>query len=357
MGRSTGVGGGWKPIIQEYRNYVPVIEGTGHLGSGLLVSSSGFIITNKHVVEGQQALFVSLYDGTRVKATPVHCNEDSDLAIVKAVLRTGNYFDLARRTGGDCEAGDEALAIGHPRGLHFTPTTGIVSEGRRVMPGGGTFVQTDVAINPGNSGGPLLDTSGKLIGINTFILTDSNNLGFAIPAEQVREYWREFKRMADSGSIKVPSDQDILQMEQALGPVEIMRAAAELAEVRLRFNEDDPSRWMAATRGDNYFYIFLSEKHFSLLRHVEELDEGDVNNASLHYTMMRWQDDMLAGPRFCIDEDNDLFLSCTRPWEDLDISEAASLLLAMSHAVDVYLPGLLKYFEDKSEDAADAEPF
>ncbi len=347
MGRRKGGGGGWKPIIQEYRNYVPIIEGAGNLGAGLLVSPLGFIITNKHVVEGRQALFVSLYDGTRVKATPVHCNEDSDLAVVKAVLVTPHYFDLSERTGAECEAGDEALAIGHPRGLHFTPTTGIVSEGRRLMPDGGTFVQTDVAINPGNSGGPLLDTSGNLIGINTFFLTDSNSLGFAIPADQVCEYWNQFDAMVEEGDVEIPSDEDILQMEQALSPVEIMSAAAELAEIQLELDENNSSRWDATTRGGNDFGVYVDEKYFHLVQHIAELDEDDVNNAALHYAMLRWQDDMHDGPRFCIDEDNDLFLNCMRPCKDLDISEAAMLLSAMSHAVDVYLPSLLKYFEDE----------
>ena len=107
--------GSWKSIIQECRNYVPIIEGTEHLGSGLLVSSNGLIITNAHVVERQSLLFVSLHDGTRAKATPVHKHEISDLAIVKASIHTERFFELsvsALANGRD--AGDEVLAIGHP---------------------------------------------------------------------------------------------------------------------------------------------------------------------------------------------------------------------------------------------------
>src|SRR5205823_4609112 len=87
----------------------------------------------------------------------------------------------------DAQAGDDVLAIGHPRGFAFTSTRGIISATRRRLPDG-EYVQTDVAINPGNSGGPLLDQQGRLVGLNTRVTVDAQGLGFAIGGEEVRAY-------------------------------------------------------------------------------------------------------------------------------------------------------------------------
>ena len=182
----------WKLIIHGCRNHVPIIEGVNHLGAGLLVSPDGLIVTNAHVVNKKGTLLVSLHDGTRAKGVMIHRHERSDLAIVRAAIHTRQYFPLEDRLAQGYDAGDEVLAIGHPRGLHFTSTRDIVSEASRGTPDG-HFVQTDVAINPGNSGGPLLDAQGNLVGINTWqIRTDSQGLGFAIPGVQVLEYFLEF---------------------------------------------------------------------------------------------------------------------------------------------------------------------
>ena len=203
--------GKWKQIIQECRNYVPIIEGSAHLGSGLLVSCDGFILTNEHVVTGQTLMLVSLHDGTRAKATTVHNHESADLAILKSSIHTERYFELSPRTLSDgCDAGDEALAIGHPRGLSFTATTGIISESARLLPDG-VFVQTDVAINPGSSGGPLFDVHGNLISLHTQIVAESQGLVFAIPARQMFAYSQDFTRLYSSGKISVPSDEQLSQ--------------------------------------------------------------------------------------------------------------------------------------------------
>ena len=249
---SVSPAGKWKSIIQECRNYVPIIEGPDHLGSGLLVSGDGFILTNEHVVTGQSLMFVSLHDGTRAKATIVHNHDSADLAILKSAIHTERYFELSSFTLSDeFDAGDEALAIGHPRGLSFTATTGIISESARLLPDG-VFVQTDVAINPGSSGGPLFDVDGRLIGLNTQMMAESQGLGFAIPARQVFEYWRDFTRLYSSGEISVPSDEQLSQAEQSLTPRQVIESAAELADIALEFQERESEsqfewRWKAVT--------------------------------------------------------------------------------------------------------------
>ena len=326
----------WKPIIEECRNYVPVIEGVNHLGSGLLVSSDGLIITNSHVVEGGGKLFTSLYDGTRAKAAIIHQHEKADLAIVKAAIHTERFFEFTPHTlSVNCEAGDEALAIGHPRGLTFTATTGIVSEGRRVLPDG-MFIQTDVAINPGNSGGPLLSSSGKLIGLNTQVLEDSQGLGFAIPAHQVLEYWQEVKNKCNSGEVSVPTDEQLSQMEQTLSPRKTVEAAAELSEIPLdemkSINEGRTLQWKALTKAGDYFLVYVNEDTFSLSRYIGTVDSYDDQ---LLFLLLRYQDSMSGIIRFCIDDEDDLYLEGDREYLNLDVTEVAHSLQRMSIAVDV----------------------
>jgi serine protease DegQ len=159
-----------------------------NLGSGVIVSESGYILTNSHVVEAADGIEVALNDSRRVTAKVVGTDPESDLAVLKIDLPklpaiTFGAPDSAR-------VGDVVLAIGNPFGVGQTVTLGIVSALGRSQLGINTFenfIQTDAAINPGNSGGALVDTSGNLIGINTAIYSRtpggaSLGIGFAIPA-------------------------------------------------------------------------------------------------------------------------------------------------------------------------------
>ena len=334
----------WKPIIHDCRNHVPIIEGVNHLGAGLLVSCDGLIVTNAHVVDGKGPLLVSLHDGTRAKGVMIHRHERADLAIVRAAIHTREYFPLQDRLAHGYDAGDEVLAIGHPRGLHFTSTRGIVSEASRATPDG-RFVQTDVAINPGNSGGPLLDPQGHLVGINTWqIRTDSQGLGFAIPGVQVLEYFLEFSRLHRTGHVAIPTDEQLAELELSLSPPELFEAAAELAELTVQRNEDiavDGWWWTVSTLSGNAFLASVGE-HFHITRHIADLTPNHRKDENLLFQLLRWQNEM-AWCRFRIDEDNELFLGYIRPFEDLDVSEACNALLEMSRAVDSCLPPLEEY--------------
>ena len=160
------------------------------VGSGVILTGDGYILTNKHVVEGSQTLTVKLSDGTEYPAKIVTQAEDTDLALIK-VEATG----LTAAKIGDSSAikvGQTAVAIGSPLGTYTeTVTRGIVSAlGRTITVNDETtgkpetlhdLIQTDAAINPGNSGGPLLDASGAVIGINTAVSSNAEGLGFAIP--------------------------------------------------------------------------------------------------------------------------------------------------------------------------------
>jgi len=155
------------------------------LGSGVIVSASGFILTNNHVVESADEIEVILNDGRQARAKVIGTDPDSDLAVLKIeldrlpVIVWGNSDQL--------QVGDQVLAIGNPFGVGQTVTSGIVSALGRNQLGINTFenfIQTDAAINPGNSGGALVDTQGNLQGINTAIYSRSGGslgIGFAIP--------------------------------------------------------------------------------------------------------------------------------------------------------------------------------
>ena len=162
------------------------------LGSGVIVSPDGLVVSNHHVVEAATDITVVLADKREFRAEVVLSDRDNDLA----VLRLAGAADLPvlpLRDSDGVEVGELVLAIGNPFGLGQTVSLGIVSALARssiaVGDGRGYFLQTDAAINPGNSGGALVDAAGRLVGINTAILTQSggsNGVGFAIPANLVR---------------------------------------------------------------------------------------------------------------------------------------------------------------------------
>jgi Do/DeqQ family serine protease len=160
------------------------------LGSGVIVSGSGYILTNNHVVESADEIEVILNDSRHALAKVIGTDPDSDLAVLKIdldrlpVIVLGNSDSL--------QVGDQVLAIGNPFGVGQTVTGGIVSALGRNQLGINTFenfIQTDAAINPGNSGGALVDTNGNLLGINTAIYSRSGGsmgIGFAIPVSTAR---------------------------------------------------------------------------------------------------------------------------------------------------------------------------
>jgi len=176
--------------------FSPFGQPTSGIGSGVILTANGYILTNRHVVEGSSSLSVELETGEVLPATLVEMADDRDLALVK-VDATGL---TAARIGdsGSIRVGQTAIAIGSPLGTYTeTVTKGIVSGlGRTVTvqdeaTGRPTtlegLIQTDAAINPGNSGGPLLDAGGAVIGINTAVASSAEGLGFAIPIAEAAD--------------------------------------------------------------------------------------------------------------------------------------------------------------------------
>ncbi|MCE2745055.1 MAG: trypsin-like peptidase domain-containing protein [Burkholderiales bacterium] len=169
-----------------------VAEGTG---SGFIWDDAGHIVTNAHVVEGASRIRVQLDDSEPLPARLVGIAPSYDLAVIRLVNKPANLRPIPVGTSGDLLVGQSVFAIGNPFGLSKTLTAGIVSALGRTLPVSNgreipDVIQTDAAINPGNSGGPLLDSAGRLIGVNTAILSQSGSsagVGFAIPVDLVNQ--------------------------------------------------------------------------------------------------------------------------------------------------------------------------
>ncbi|MEO1947951.1 MAG: trypsin-like peptidase domain-containing protein, partial [Methylophilaceae bacterium] len=161
------------------------------LGSGVIISEQGVILTNHHVISSADAIEVALADGRKLPATIVGTDPESDLALLK--VEASNLPSITFAPSDQLDVGDVVLAIGNPFGVGQTITQGIVSALRRNHLGINTyenFIQTDASINPGNSGGALIDTAGNLVGINSAIYSHhggSMGIGFAIPASLAKQ--------------------------------------------------------------------------------------------------------------------------------------------------------------------------
>jgi S1-C subfamily serine protease len=166
---------------------------TEDAGSGFVLDTNGHILTNFHVVEGAQRILVTLYNGEAFEAEPVGVDPINDMAVIKIDAPQKLLFPVRLGDSGSLKVGMKVFAIGNPFGLERTMTTGIISSVGRTLPVSRarsikSVIQIDAAINPGNSGGPLLDSHGRLIGINTAIASrtgQNSGIGFAIPVNLV----------------------------------------------------------------------------------------------------------------------------------------------------------------------------
>jgi len=170
------------------------------LGSGFIISSDGYILTNNHMVEGAEKVIVELAGGRKFTAEIIGTDPDSDIAVIKIDADNLPYLELA--DSDTLEVGEWVLAIGNPLGFSHTVTAGIVSaKGRSVgLANIENFIQTDAAINRGNSGGPLLNLEGKVVGMNTAIYGATGNIGigFAIPVNMAKH---AYKQLREGGSV------------------------------------------------------------------------------------------------------------------------------------------------------------
>lgn len=210
----------------------PVVR-EGGSGSGSIIDGRGYVVTNVHVIDKASKITISLYDGTSYEGQVIGKDVESDIAVLKfnppenAVLKTIEFGDSDK-----LKVGQKVIAIGNPFALERTMTTGIVSGlGRPIQESENVIIrnmiQTDAAINPGNSGGPLLDTSGRMIGINTIIISNSGSssgVGFAVPVKTARRVVNDLLKYGKvrRGTIKI-------------SPVQMTSSIAQYANLPLNY--------------------------------------------------------------------------------------------------------------------------
>ena len=184
-----------QPQQRRYQESLPV------QGSGFIISSDGYILTNNHMVEGTETVEIELTDGRKFTAKVTGTDPESDVAVVKIVAENLPYLKLADSDA--LQVGEWVLAIGNPLGLSHTVTAGIVSAiGRSVgLTELENFIQTDAAINFGNSGGPLINLDGEVVGINTAIAGSTGNIGigFAVPINMAKYAYEQIR---ESGTVE-----------------------------------------------------------------------------------------------------------------------------------------------------------
>ncbi len=188
-------GAGDNPLMEMFRRQMPPRASRG-VGSGFIVDSKGYILTNHHVIEGATRITVRLQSGELMRGRVVGEDDETDLAVIK-VETTRELPTVKLGNSDEAQVGDWVLAVGSPFGLDQTVTAGIISTRERSTPVSTSFqrfLQTDAAINRGNSGGPLVNMRGEVIGINSQIATstgDYNGIGFALPSNEASFVYRQ----------------------------------------------------------------------------------------------------------------------------------------------------------------------
>jgi S1-C subfamily serine protease len=184
------------------------VPGVG-LGSGFFIQSSGFMVTNNHVIQEAEEIEVLTRDGVSHEVIVVARDPVFDLALLKIKGSDRKFPVLPMGNSDEIGAGDMVIAVGNPLGLGHTVTSGIISQTNRDLSGVADedarrirFIQTDTAINPGSSGGPLITLTGAWIGVNTASAKESQGIGFAVPSSQVREFLN--KILAGKGELETP---------------------------------------------------------------------------------------------------------------------------------------------------------
>lgn len=172
-------------IVDDAVKSVVTVATPTSRGTGFFVNSSGYIVTNYHVISNGGRIEILTYDRKEITAQLIGFDTFRDLALLKV---SGDFKEFELADSDKLQVGRKVIAIGNPLGLSFTVTEGIISALDREGPNGlDEYIQTDVSLNPGNSGGPLIDTTGKVVGINNFKIGGAESLGFALESNSIKQ--------------------------------------------------------------------------------------------------------------------------------------------------------------------------
>lgn len=186
-----------KEVIEKYRQLLIQIATPQSTGTGFFLKKHDLIVTNFHVVQGNREVVVQGEKVQRQLVEVVFADSHFDLAFLRKPQMEADLPAISFGFGKKLVAGDELVAVGHPYGLKFSATQGIVSNPEQMqlnIP----YIHHDAALNPGNSGGPLINRAGEVVGVNTFIIKEGNNIGFSLPVEFLEESIQGFKKMESS---------------------------------------------------------------------------------------------------------------------------------------------------------------
>jgi serine protease Do len=199
-------------IIEGYKDIIVQIHTPGGSGSGFVVKDKNLIVTNRHVIQGSEEVVIRGEKFKKRLAKVVYTDPLNDIAF----LRIPDGFEdhgHAEISDVQVNAGERIIAIGHPLGLRFTATQGIVSKSERKF-NNVDYIQVDAAINPGNSGGPLINEEGQVVGVNTFIFRDGESLGFALPSTTLNQILSEYdESYRNERASKCPSCTNLITQE------------------------------------------------------------------------------------------------------------------------------------------------
>lgn len=262
---------------------IPLYQPQTDQGSGVVVTDNGYVLTNRHVIDGGEEIYVTLGDGRRLSAAIIGTDKQTDLAVLK--VDANDLIPIAWGDSDRCRVGSPVWAVGSPFGLDQTVTFGILSGKHRMVQDSThyqDFMQSDVAVNPGNSGGPLVDARGTLVGINTAIVGDSyQGVSFAVPsnvAKQVYERLKEIGRV-DRGWLGVRLSE--VEDENLIGDNLQMRGAL----VSGLTNENSPAALAGLELGDHI--LMVNSEVVRDLSHLMRLIGGSLAGTDITLDLVR----------------------------------------------------------------------
>lgn len=182
-----------KAIIEQYKKLVIQIATPYSTGTGFFLSDFGYIVTNEHVVRDNKEVVIDGEGIEKQLVNIVYIDQKYDLAFLEAPETHSMPQTSLRDSENQVVEGEEIIAVGHPFGLQYTVTKGIISNTIHEV-SGVNYLQHDAALNPGNSGGPLISKNGKIVGVNTFVIKNGNNIGFSLPVKYLKNAILEFEK-------------------------------------------------------------------------------------------------------------------------------------------------------------------